>query len=237
MLQIIHPDNIGGRFSAFFTTKSYGTHTGEIAALLGADPERFYLPIQKHTDKIVILSSADSLSDRKIADAVITTLDDVFVGVAVADCVPILLASKTRGVIGAVHAGWRGTAQEIIKKTIAVFFDRFSCPPHDVFVAFGPSIRKNCYAVGEEVVAAVVKASGPGDYISISADRCHIDLTGANRQQALSMDIPALNIWESPECTFCNPQRFHSYRYAKTLSGRQGAFIAKISSEIPRTFK
>ncbi len=55
-----------------------------------------------------------------------------------------------------------------------------------------------------------------------------LDLPKANKYQALSMGVPEKNIWLSEECTFCRPDLYYSYRFAKGTTGRQGAFIGKI---------
>jgi copper oxidase (laccase) domain-containing protein len=52
-----------------------------------------------------------------------------------------------------------------------------------------------------------------------------IDLAEANRIQALNSGVQEINIWKSEDCTFCNPEKYYSYRYSKETVGRQGGFI------------
>jgi len=208
---------------AFFTTNSLKNDlTGGIAKLTSIPEKNIYLPIQRHTNKIHALES-----DFKpvVADAVITRRKAVLIGVQVADCVPILLYDSRKSAIGAVHAGWRGTAKEILKNAINTMQERFNSAVKDILIALGPGIRQCCYSVGEEVKNAIYKATGEGNYYHQQDGKHFIDISYANKIQALSVGVPEENIWQSDECTFCNPQKFYSYRYTKDSAGRQGGFI------------
>ncbi len=211
---------------AVFTTKNLLDNSNRIDEALAADLEidkgSIYLPVQKHTNIIQIL---EDNPETVIADAVVTDRKNVYIGVITADCVPVLLYDREREIIGAVHAGWRGTSNQILKHTITKIQEKFGCLLGDVLIAIGPSIRQCSYEVGEEVITEVRKATGDGDYYNIKGGRYFIDLSSANKIQALHAGIPAENIWQSQECTFCSPDRFYSYRYSKGVKGRQGGFI------------
>ncbi|KAF0144374.1 MAG: hypothetical protein FD156_1925 [Nitrospirae bacterium] len=219
---LIFPKIFGSHVTAFFTGKSPGADLDRISNIAPVSKEKIYLPIQKHTDKVLLLNSDFS---PKIADAVITKNKGILISVQVADCVPVLLCDMKKSVIGAVHAGWRGTAAEILKKTINSMCDKFSSVPEDIKIAIGLSIRLCCYHVGYDVLEAVIKATGSGDYHNQKTDAYCLDLAAANKYQAMSAGIPEKNIWMSQECTYCNPDRFYSYRYAKGSTGRQCGFI------------
>lgn len=208
---------------AFFTTHFLNDSLLEnIGGIVDIPKENIYLPIQKHTNKIHVLESDFS---PVIADAVLTAEKNILIGVQVADCVPILLYDRDKWIIGAVHAGWRGTAAHILKNTIRTMQERFSSSPKDILIAIGPSIRQCCYDVDNDVKTAIQSATGEGAYYHNSGNKYFIDLSSANRIQALSMGVLQQNIWQSDECTFCNPDRFYSYRYTKNFTGRQGGFI------------
>jgi YfiH family protein len=243
---IINPPIFSGfPVNAFFTTKTSGSDKDAVSKIAGIASNSIYLPIQKHTDKVLIV---DYDVEPKIADAVITNRKDILIGVQVADCVPILLYDMQKNVVGAVHAGWRGTAEEILKKTIKAMMDRFCSIPSDIVIAIGPGIRWCCYGVGYEVIEAVEKVTSYGDcprftdadrrrrigtvpapksknYIIKKGEKYCLDLPTANKYQALSLGVPLENIWMSDECTFCLPEKYYSYRYAKGTTGRQCGFI------------
>lgn len=222
METLIFPRILGRHVTAFFTGKSPGADPEKISGAASIDKQKIYLPIQKHTDKVLVL---DSDLSPKVADAVITSNKGILLGIQVADCVPALLYDAKRNVIGVVHAGWRGTAASILKKAIEAMQERFSSFPIDIKIAIGPSIRWCCYHVGYDVLESVEKATGIGEYhINRGGVYC-LDLASANKYQAVSAGISEKNIWMSDECTYCYPDKFYSYRFAKGTIGRQGGFI------------
>jgi hypothetical protein len=221
---LIRPENMPGRAAtAFFTTRQVPDNMNVLASYAGVRPQNIYLPIQKHTDIVQIVDADDS---PYIADAVVTHRPGLMIGVQTADCVPILLCDPQRRVVAAVHAGWRSTAAEILKKTLTVFSEHYYSSPADIHIAIGPAICGRCYEVGPEVIDGVTRATGAGDYSFAQGGKYHIDLRAANRQQALTMGIPSDLIWITPDCTHCLPEKYYSYRYAKGVAGRQYSCIA-----------
>jgi polyphenol oxidase len=211
--------------SACFTGKNPGTDLESIAELNRITRDHIYFPIQKHTDKVVVIGSSP---EPVIADAVITKQKGLLIGVQVADCVPILLCDPEKQVVGAVHAGWRGTAQEILKKTIHTLCESFFSNPADILVAIGPSIRQCCYEVDDDVIRAVSRAAGNSACFRNKGDKFWLDLASANQLQALNMGVPEGNIWMSDGCTCCSPEKFFSYRFSRGSAGRQAGFIGII---------
>lgn len=222
MDKIIVPGIFDSSVKAFFTKKPIGVNTDEICRIYSINKEKVYLPIQKHTDIIQLISGDLNL---KVADAVITAVKGLLIGIKVADCIPILISDSKNSVVGAVHAGWRSTALCILKKTIQSMIQYFHSDPSYIKIALGPGIRWSCYCVGYEVKEAICKATGEGEYCFQRDGKYFIDLPNANMYQAISMGIPDENIWISNECTYCNPREFYSYRYDKSLKGKQGGFI------------
>jgi YfiH family protein len=223
MQHIIYPDIFPKSVRVFFTGKLSAMPAENISRMMDIEISNIYLPIQKHTDTIHILNADMS---PVIADAVVTNRRGVFIGIQVADCTPVLLYDEERLVVGAVHAGWRGTAVGILKNTINVMQQRFYSSPQDLKIAIGPAIRWCCYEVGYEVIEAVAKETGAGDYYKTKGSKYCMDIPSANRIQALSVGVKKENIWMSDECTFCLPEKYYSYRYAKGgVIGRQCGFI------------
>lgn len=225
MDNIIVPDNMHGGIKAFFTTRALGTERAKICSIVPLGNASVYMPVQKHTDTVQILGADFS---PEVADAVITARQGVLIGVQVADCVPVLIIDKEKPVIGAVHAGWRGTAAQILKKAIARMTGCFGSSPETMLIALGPSIRDCCYTVDAGVKEAVCRATGDGDYCREQGEKYMVDLARANRLQAISAGVPAPNIWSSPECTYCNPGKFYSYRFHNDYGGRQGGFVGML---------
>ncbi|MBE0425665.1 MAG: peptidoglycan editing factor PgeF [Nitrospirae bacterium] len=220
---LICPDIFNDQVKAFFTTKHLGVEIDKITSILSFKKENIFLPVQKHTDEVLVLKNG---LEPEIADAVITQRKGILIGVQTADCVPVLLFDRKRLVVGAVHAGWRGTAAQIVKKTIESMNKLFNSFPEDIIIAIGPSIRWSCYEVGCEVKDAICKVTGEKTYYwKKNEKKYYLDLTSANMLQISSMGIPEKNIWISDECTYCNPNKYYSYRYSKSYNGSQGGFI------------
>ena len=142
-----------------------------------------------------------------------------------ADCVPVLLADPETGVIGLAHAGWRGTAAQIAKKTVAAMQDAFHVNPQNLLAAIGPSIGGCCYEVDD-----VVRNEMPG-YESCFMDKCDgkywLDLWQVNRQQLMETGVKPSRISVAGICTNHNPELFCSYRYENGRTGRMGVCLCR----------
>jgi polyphenol oxidase len=147
-------------------------------------------------------------------DALISNRPAVVVGVKTADCVPILLVDPVTRAVAAIHAGWRGTAEDIAGTAVRALTERWSVSPKNVRAAIGPSIGVCCYEVGPEVARRF------GIEVSNSV---HIDLQSINEKLLRRSGIE--NVWKSGECTFCNPGRFYSFRREREHAGRLTSFI------------
>jgi hypothetical protein len=221
--KFIEPPNIASdTVTAIFTTRSANDRPESLAEEMNISKKNIYLPIQKHTDRVHVVESG---METVVADAILTKRRGILIGVRVADCVPILLLDRKKQAVGAVHAGWKGTSKQILRNTIDKMKRKFFSSPEDIMVAIGPCIRGCCYEVSCDVRDSVEDATGKGNYSMKKDGRYYIDLSSANYVQAVSSGIPETNIWRSGECTFCNHEKFFSYRYEKGNTGRQGAFV------------
>ncbi|MDX2021419.1 MAG: peptidoglycan editing factor PgeF [Deltaproteobacteria bacterium] len=194
---------------------------------------RLLLAKQVHGSAVAVVSMDDDV-DRVAAlqaDAVVTADEDLGVGVIVADCVPVLLADPVTGACAAIHAGWRGTAANVVGETVATLTRRFGVRPADLVAAIGPSIGPCCFEVGDEVVAALT-AVLPG-HAGLAAigprGRAHADLWRANAWLLQSAGVGAGHIDVLGECTHCQPHRFFSYRRDGSVTGQMMAFVARRS--------
>lgn len=229
MKTIIEPPNFkNNKFKAFFTTK-VTSGIKEFFKSSEYNEKNIYMPVQKHTDKVIIIKNNIV---PEIADAVLTAKRGIIIGVQTADCIPIILADTRKIVAGAVHAGWKGTAASIIRKTIEIMISEFKSQPEDIIIAMGPSIKGCCYQVDKDVETAIYNSTGSGGYIDKKNGKYYIDLPEANKIQILSTGIPDKNIWISGECTFCNHDKYHSFRYHGNHAGRQGGFIGILNESL-----
>ncbi|MEN2993934.1 MAG: peptidoglycan editing factor PgeF [Thermodesulfovibrio sp.] len=210
----------GYQIEAFFTKKIL-----DFEKFKNSLPFKFYLPIQKHTDNVQILNN---YTESTVADAVITDKKNLFIGVKTADCLPVLIFDPQKEIIAAVHAGWRGTAKGILKKTINKMREIYGCEPKNLLIAFGPYIKACCYEVGDEVIEQIKRETFNEEYIFKINSKKHIDIGIANLIQALSVGVKKENIWFSKDCTYCKNNEYASYRFNKEKAGRQYGIIGML---------
>jgi YfiH family protein len=82
-------------------------------------------------------------------DGHVSRLPGTALAVSVADCIPVFLAHRS-GMVGVLHAGWRGVAGRILEVGLARFAAA-GCPTNEVYVHFGPGISGRAYEVGPDV--------------------------------------------------------------------------------------
>ena len=186
---------------------------------------------QVHSDNIRTVETENDLGDSdERADALVSSLDGVMLGIKTADCVPILIGDISTGAFAAVHAGWRGTAQSIVKKTVAKLGDIYGSKPADLICAIGPAAGCNRYEVGKDVIDIFSQnfAEGRKYFIETRLDHALVDLKQANEDQLASLGVGRENIYTAPFCTMERVDLFFSYRIEKTKYGRTGRLLSVI---------
>jgi hypothetical protein len=164
-------------------------------------------------------------------DAVLTCRPNVLLLVASADCVPILLADPATGWIAAVHAGWRGTAARVLDAALDALAAH-GVEPDNLRAAFGPSVSRDRYEVGPEVVAALRKAyrgvEVPEEAVRGGrGDRAYVDVAAFNAAALRARGIRADRTTASGLCTASTPDlaswRRDGSRTGRVLTGIAGA--------------
>src|SRR5215470_9403358 len=123
-----------------------------MSAALGVEPRRLLTAYQSHSPKVVVAQAPWTTENRPQADAIVTRMRALAIGVTTADCGPVLLAEPRAGVIGAAHAGWRGALTGVIEATIAAM-ERLGAARGQIRAAIGPMIRQSSYEVGPDLIA------------------------------------------------------------------------------------
>jgi len=183
-----------------------------MAAALGVAPDRLLTAYQIHSPDVVVAEKPWARADRPRADAIVTRMPDLAVGVSTADCAPLLFAEPQAGVIGAAHAGWRGALTGVIEATVSAM-ENLGAERGRIAAALGPTIRQPNYEVGPEFVARFDAADMENARFFTPSDRpghAMFDLAGyiaARVQRAGIVNFEDLGL-----CTFAEPDRFFSYR-------------------------
>jgi YfiH family protein len=176
-------------------------------------------------------------------DALVSDDPGVAVVVRAADCVPLLMADRVRGVVAAVHAGWRGTAARVAVAALETMTREFGTRPADVVAAIGPSIGACCYEVGPELVDAFAAAGHERYLISrwfqapppergrfgAPAPRLRLDVAGANRDQLVLAGVNEADVHMAGLCTAMHLDLLTSYRAEKDQAGRIAGVIRRRS--------
>jgi len=175
-------------------------------------------------------------------DAMITDKREVCLLTFHADCCPVYLLDPVKKAIGLAHAGWKGTALEIGKKTVEAMKETFGSRPKDILGAVGPSIGPCCFEVEEDVASIFSTVFGTGDMLAQEGIRpnapivtsgkaegkYYVNLWEANRVSLLRAGLRDENITITDLCTMHNPEYFHSHRRSGTDRGTQAAFLELI---------
>ncbi len=198
-----------------------------LATALGVDPACWVLTDQTHTTRIRTVEPGDGGVGllrphlQHDVDGLISDVPGLTLAVVHADCQPLLLADPVRRAVGAVHAGWRGSAGNIAAAAVKALQERYGSRPQDVIGLLGPAIGPCCYQVDRPVMEQFLPwhtAAAPlwqeqeeGKYL--------LHLAAVNRAQLLEAGLNPQNIHLSGLCTQCHNDLFFSHRQQQ---GRRG---------------
>ncbi|MBQ8249468.1 MAG: peptidoglycan editing factor PgeF [Clostridia bacterium] len=161
-------------------------------------------------------------------DGYVTDRVGVTLGVKTADCVPILFCDHDAHIIGAVHAGWRGTASGIAAECVSKMCE-LGANVKNIRAAVGAAIHSCCYEVGEDFRESVTALAGEKmarEFIHERDGGLYADIIGMNRSMLLGAGVHDENIDISEKCTCCEPSLFYSHRYSH---GVRGTMLSVIS--------
>ena len=204
------------------------TNLARAAEALGVAPEKIHFLSQVHGNVTHVLSGNEAQT-RLIeveGDALVSAAPRLACGVRSADCVPVLIADRKSGAVGAAHAGWRGAVQGIV--TSAVTALRELSPDADLIAAIGPHISLAAFEVSDDVAEAILAASRDPNIVDRTPEKPHVDLRRMLRAELLSQGLDPGSIDDVWGCTVLEPARFFSFRRDGKASGRH------LSAIVPR---
>ena len=190
---------------------------------------------QTHSDLIRhVKNFADAADGNHKMDALISDVPGVLLGAKTADCVPILLGDPKTGAFAAIHAGWRGTVNSIVAKTIAEMREKFDTRPQDLTAAIGAAASGKNYEVGADVIE-LFRQNFPQTaekyFTPTVENHALVDLFKANREQLTSSGVESQNVYTAPFCTMERIDLFFSYRREKKLYGKTGRLLSVIGRQ------
>lgn len=231
---------LGGVSEGYLESLNIGLHRGDapenvlenyriLGRALGFSPEDLVLTRQIHSDIVLPVGRKDCRGidhrDYPESDGLVTNEAGVALVVFTADCTPILLHDPVTGAVGAVHAGWRGTAAGIAARAVETMARCYGCDPGNIRAAIGPNIDLCCFETHADVPEAMTAALGDDAraYIRPAGEKYHVDLKGINAHILRQAGVRHIEI--SADCTACQSGRFWSHRVTGGKRGSQGAII------------
>lgn len=199
---------------------------GEIAAEFGL--RGIYRLKQVHGNRVIFADEIRAAGeDVAEGDALLTAVRGFGAAVSTADCVPILLTDGGGEIAAAIHAGWRGTLSEITVEAVRQIERKYGIPPSGIYAAIGPSIKKGCYEVGEDVAGLFLAKFGEGGgYIERKdGSKYMLDLPLANMLALEREGVEKVDVLQP--CTRCDTH-YHSYRRHGKGVGSQLSFIGLV---------
>ena len=196
------------------------------------DPADLVLSHQVHRDTVRHVTAGDAGKgfSRPVdydADALVTNTPGLYLTVFSADCIILLLWDPDAACVGAVHAGWRGTALDLPAKAVREMSRLFGARPGNVRAVIGPGIGPCCFETYDDVPDAMRGAFGSGveDYIRPRGAKWTVDLKGVNAWRLREAGVRPEHIDVCSDCTACHADLYWSHRVAGTKRGLQGALI------------
>jgi len=206
--------SLNGGIGSRDTPENVAENRARMAAVLGVARDRLITAYQIHSAEVVVAERAWALDQRPRADAIVTKIPNLAVGVSTADCGPVLFADARARVVGAAHAGWRGALIGILEATLAAM-ERLGAERGRIVAALGPMIRQPNYEVGGEFVARFTAADSDNQRFFTAAgraDHAMFDLPGYIRARLTGAGLAQVE--DLGACTYAEPARFFSYRRA-----------------------
>lgn len=196
-----------------------------VANALGMLPERLCTLYQVHSPNVVIAHEPfDGVGPQ--ADALVTNVPRIVLGILTADCAPVLFVDGKAGVVGAAHAGWKGAVGGVVENTLAAM-EKLGAERDDIAAVIGPCIAQKSYEVGTEFVARFVDADQQQFFIPSTRDgHSMFDLPAYVAQTARRAGLQRIAMLAMDTCS--DPDHFFSYR--RTTLRREPDYGRQISA-------
>ncbi|MBM3480280.1 MAG: peptidoglycan editing factor PgeF [Alphaproteobacteria bacterium] len=181
---------------------------------IDADPAKLVTLSQVHSADVVEVAAPWRRGDAPRADAMVTRVPGIVLGILTADCAPVLFADAEARVVGAAHAGWRGALSGVLEATVAAMC-RMGASPRGIVAAIGPAIGRASYEVGPEFPAPFLAqdASNSAFFFPAETPSRHLfDLKGYAAARLAAAGLSEVAVL--PNDTRMENRRFFSYRRA-----------------------
>ena len=204
--------SLNGGLGSQDSAENVAENRARMAAALEVEPDRLLTAFQVHSPDVAIVETPWPTQARPRADALVTRMPGLAIGVTTADCGPILLADREARVIGAAHAGWRGALAGVAEATVAAM-ERLGAERLRIRAVLGPMIRQANYEVGPDLLSRFTDDDSANDRFFRPAARdgyALFDLAGYISARLARADVRQFE--DLGQCTYADPGRFFSFR-------------------------
>ena len=204
-------ESLNGGIGSKDAPENVRENRARMAAALGVAPTHLVSCFQIHSPNVIVAEEPWTRENNPRADAIVTRVAGLAIGVGTADCGPVLFADGEAGVIGAAHAGWKGALTGVLEATI-VAMESLGAARTRIKAAIGPLIRQPNYEVGTEFVARFTAADAANARFFTPAARenhAMFDLPGFIRSR---LERAGIAVEDLGLCTYADPAHFFSYR-------------------------
>ena len=175
---------------------------------------------QVHGADGMVIDSLKQVQSMRLLDPVgdflITNMPGIMLGILTGDCLPVVVYDPIHNVIGAAHAGWRGSVAGVLEAMIGAMQTTYQSSPKGLLVAFGPSAKTCCYEVDTVFADTVATTHAGVQSLVVRDEKIYFDVPLYNKLKLIDVGVLAENIDTSAViCTICSVA-FHSYRRDKT---------------------
>ena len=202
-----------------FRNKNYAIkkNCDSFISSLKIDPSKVVFPEQTHSSNVEIIRKSKLYNDT---DGLISTTHDYGLGLLVADCSPVFLFGIKSNHFGVIHSGWRGTANKITTNALKRFVSlgNASC---DIKAVIGPSIKKCCFEISSDISNLFSRKN----LYPKNSSKFNLDLKNEIYDEIIRFGLSAKNIFCDHHCTFCDHDKFFSFRRDGLSAGRMVAIM------------
>lgn len=225
----------GGGSDGPYASLNLGLSVGDDAAQVRENRRRLFEAVGFSVDQLALAGQVHGAEVMEVVeaggyrgyDAMVTRRPGLLLCISAADCAAVLLADAEARVVGACHAGWRGTVARVVVRTVAAM-TRLGAAPSRLRAYVSPCISAEHFEVGPEVARQFAPAFVrrlPGQ------EKRHVDLKAAIAAQLAEAGLASGRVEVSPHCTFAEADAFFSHRAQKGRTGRMMGFIGMTRDE------
>lgn len=223
------PTRQGGSSATPYASLNLGLSTGDemdavqanralAARDLGFDVDTMAIAGQVHGSHVQEVRSGGLVRET---DGLVSATPGILLCMSAADCASVLFADPEASVVGACHAGWRGSVGGVVAQTVTAMA-ALGARPEKLIAWISPCIGTECFEVGEEVADQF-----PPQHVLRRPEwpRPHINLSASLVEQLVEAGLKAKHVEASGRCTMCETDTFFSYRGEGGTTGRMMGFI------------